>query len=146
MAVTAHFYGTPLKNMMTGANVVDYDTDTIKIALCTSSYTPDLDAHDFFSDITNEVSGTGYTAGGVTLASVAVTYDSTSNQVRIDATDPSWTSASFTARYAIIYKSTGTASTSPLIGYIDFGQDETVSSGTFTIQFDTTGFARFDVQ
>ena len=49
---------------------VDFDTDTIKVALLTSSYTPDQDAHDYFNDVSSaEVTGTGYTAGGATLAS-----------------------------------------------------------------------------
>lgn len=145
MAVTAFFYGTPIKNMWSGANVIDWDTDTIKIALATATYTPDQDAHDFFNDITNEVTGTGYTAGGNTLTCSAPTYDTATNQVRLDATDTSWTTATFTARYAIVYKSTGTASTSPLIGYINFGADVSVTAGTFSITFDATGVARFDV-
>ncbi len=48
---------------------IDYDTDDIRCLLCTSSYTPNLDTHAYKSDITNEVSGTGYTAGGVALTS-----------------------------------------------------------------------------
>jgi hypothetical protein len=117
---------------------VDWDADTIKVALCTSAYTPNQDTHDFFDDITNEVSGTGYTAGGYTLTTSAPAYDATSNTLRLDADDATWTNASFTARYAIIYKSTGTAGTSPLLGYVDFGGDETVSSGTFSISWDAT--------
>lgn len=139
MAVSAKWYGVPIKNMWSGANVVDWDTDTIKCALTTSAYTPDQDTHDFFNDITNEVSGTGYSAGGVTLTCSAPTYDTATNVVSLDAADAQWTSASFTARYAIIYKSTGVSSTSPLLGYVDFGGDETVSSGTFTIVWDSTG-------
>lgn len=52
---------------------IDFDTDTVKAALVTSTYTPDYLAHDYFNDVTNEVSGTGYTAGGATLASKTVT-------------------------------------------------------------------------
>lgn len=139
MAVTAFWYGVPVKNMYSGANVVDWDTDTIKVALATSTYTPNQDTHDFFNDITNEVSGTGYTAGGVTITTPTITYDTASNEIRLDCDDPSWTSSSFTARYAVFYKSTGTASTSPLIGYVDFGADQTVSSGTFTITLNASG-------
>lgn len=118
---------------------IDLDTDTIKVALVTSTYTVDQDAHDFFDDITNEVSGTGYTAGGATLANKAVSQDNTDNEGVFDADDASWTTASFTARAAIIYKSTGAAGTSPLIAYIDFGSDKTVSAGTFTIQWASEG-------
>ena len=143
--MTAKWYGVPLKNLLNGANLWDWDTDTIKISLHTSTYTPDLDTHDFWNDATNEISGTGYTTGGATLTTSAATYDTASDQVRIDATDPQWTTASFTARIAVIYKSTGVSSTSPLIIYIDFGGDETVTSGTFAIQFDSTGIGYIDV-
>lgn len=143
--MTAKWYGVPLKNLLNGANLWDWDTDTIKISLHTSTYTPDLDTHDFWNDATNEISGTGYSTGGATLTTSAATYDTSSDQVRIDATDPQWTTASFTARIAVIYKSTGVSSTSPLIIYIDFGGDETVTSGTFMIQFDSTGIGYIDV-
>jgi hypothetical protein len=145
MAVTAKVYGVPVKNQYNGAAVVDWDTDTIKIALCSSSYVPDQDTHDFFNDVTNEITGTGYSAGGATLASCTVTYDTATNEIRLDAADASWTTASFTARYAVIYKSTGTASTSPLVCWIDFGSDQTGSSGTFTVVYDTTGVLKFVV-
>jgi len=52
---------------------IDFENDTFKLALVTSSYTPDRDTHDNFDDITNEVSGTGYTAGGAALANLTVT-------------------------------------------------------------------------
>lgn len=118
---------------------IDLDTDTIKVALVTSSYTPDQDAHDFFDDVTNEVSGTGYTAGGATLGSVTVTADNTDNEGVFDAADTSWTTATITARAAIIYKSTGTASTSALIAYVDFGSDKVSTAGTFTISWNSEG-------
>lgn len=118
---------------------IDLDTDTIKIALVTSSYTADIDAHEFFDDITNEVSGTGYTAGGETLASVTVSIDDTDDEGVFDAADVTWTSSTITARGAVIYKSTGTASTSPLVCYIDFGSDKTSTGGSFTITFAAEG-------
>jgi len=120
---------------------IDLDTDTIKVALVTSSYTPDQDSHEFFDDVTNEVSGTGYTAGGATLASASVTQNNTDNRGVFDATDVEWTSSSITARGAVIYKSTGTASTSPLVGYVDFGADKTSSNGTFKIEWSSDGIS-----
>jgi hypothetical protein len=141
MAVTGFWYGKALEGQWgtTAARRVDFATDTIKVALCTSSYVPDQDAHDFFNDITNEITGTGYTAGGATLGSKSVAYTGGSNTLSLDAADTQWTTASFTARYAIVYKDTGTSSTSPLLGYLDFGADQTVSSGTFTIQWHADG-------
>lgn len=139
MAVTAHFYGVPIKNMYSGANVVDWDTDTIKVALCTSTYTPDVDTHDFFNDITNEVVGTGYTAGGKTLTASAPTYDTATNETRLDAADTEWAESTITARYAVVYKSTGTSTTSPLILYVDFGENKVSSAGLFKIVWNAVG-------
>lgn len=125
---------------------VDFDSDTIKVALVTSSYTPDQDAHDYWNDVsTNEVSGTGYTAGGATLASKTATYDSANNVVILDAADTTWASSTITARYAVVYDSTGTSSTSALIGYVDFGSDQSSTNGNFTITWDSTGIVRITV-
>jgi hypothetical protein len=117
---------------------IDLDTDTLKIALVTSSYTPDQDAHDNFDDVTNEVTGTGYTSGGATLTP-SVGVDNTDNEGVFDAADVSWTTSTITARGAVIYKSTGTASTSKLICYLDFGSDKSTSNGTFAITFAAEG-------
>lgn len=137
MAVTAKLYGSfPAK---LANKEIDWDSDTIKVALCTSSYTPDQDVHDYFNDVTNEVTGTGYTAGGATLASKTVTYTSGTNTQAFDAADTVWSSSTITARYAIIYESTGTASTSALIGYVDFGADVTSTAGDFTITWAAGG-------
>jgi hypothetical protein len=124
---------------------IDWDTDTIKVALCTSSYTPDQDTHDYFNDVTNEVSGTGYTAGGATLASKTVTYTSGTNTQTFDAADVTWASSTITARYAVIYDSTGTAGTSALIGYVDFGSNVVSSGGDFTIQWNASGIFTISV-
>jgi len=125
---------------------VDFDSDTIKVALLSSSYTPDQDAHDYYNDVsTYEVSGTGYTAGGSTLASKTATYDSANNVIVLDAADTTWASSTITARYAVIYDSTGTSSTSALIGYVDFGSDQSSTNGNFTITWDSTGIVRITV-
>lgn len=118
---------------------IDMDTDTIKCALVTSTYSPNIDTHVFWSDVTNEVSGTGYTAGGATLASVTVTQDNTNDRGVVDAADVTWSTATITARAAVLYKSTGTSSTSPLICYIDFGSDQSSSGGNFVIQWNASG-------
>jgi hypothetical protein len=138
MAVTALLYGKLWENQF-GSSAINWSSDTIKVALATSTYTPNQDTHDFFNDVTNEVTGTGYTAGGATLGSKTATYTSGTNTCAFDAADTSWTTSTITARYAIIYKSTGTASTSPLIGYVDFGADVSSSGGTFSITWDSAG-------
>ena len=120
--------------------MVDLYSDTIKLALLTSSYTPDFDAHDFYDDVSaNEVGASGtYSTGGATLT-VTLTQDNTDDEGVFDATDISWTGATITARYAVIYKSTGVSSTSPLIALIDFGSNQTSTAGTFTITFASEG-------
>jgi len=140
MAVTAFWYGNGSRKVHQG--LIDLDTDSFKAMLTTSAYTPDQDLHDFRDDVTNEITGTGYSAGGVAITTPAVTYDGTSNEVRWDFDDPTWTSASFTARRMVVYKSRGgAASADELVCWVDFGADETIASGTFTYVVAATGFA-----
>lgn len=115
----------------------DLDADTIKCALLTSSYTPDA-TDVVFADLSGEVTGTGYTAGGVTLTNVTWTISGTA--AKLDADDPTWTDATITARYAAFYKS-GTAGslTNPLICLLDFGTDKGVTGGTFGITLNDLG-------
>lgn len=145
MAVTAGFYGPAIQGQWsaTASRRQDWVTgDTLKCSLHTNTYTIDNDAHDFWNDATNEITGTGYTTGGVTLGSRALTLVGASNQIQMDAADAAWTTASFTARKGVVYFDTaGASSTDPLFSWVDFGGDNTVSSGTFTIQWDATGIA-----
>lgn len=118
----------------------DLDLDLpVNVALVTSTYTVDIDAHDFFDDITNEVSGGNYTAGGITLSNTTVIQDNTDDEAAFDGDDVTWSNSTITARAAILYQNTGTASTSPLIAYFDFGSDQSSSSGDFTIQWNAEG-------
>ena len=107
-------------------------TDTIKLALFTSSAS--LGEGTTAYSTSNEVSGTGYTAGGVTLTSTTVSTSGTT--AFFDAADPEFTSASFTARGALIYNS---SNSDKAIAVLDFGGDFTVSSGTFKIVFPAAG-------
>lgn len=125
----------------TSVTPINFKTDTIKVALTTASYTPDVDAHDFFDDVTNEVSGTGYSAGGATLSSPATSQDNTDNEGVFDSADPTWSTATISnARYAILYKSTGNAATSPLIAAFDLGGNVSVVAGTLTLTVHSEGW------
>ena len=116
---------------------VDLEADTIKVALLTSSYTINKD-HNTWSDVSaNEVSGTGYTAGGATLANKSVTQDDTNDQATFDADNVTWSSSTITARYAVLYDSTLT--NDDLIAIFDFGSDKSSSNGDFTLQFSSDG-------
>jgi hypothetical protein len=114
----------------------DISDDTFKVALVTSSYTPDKDAHEFFDDITNEVIGTGYTAGGETVTGT-LTLDNANDKLTLELASTNWTSATITARGAVYYSSTGTASTSTLIAFSDFGSDVAVTAGTLALAAST---------
>ena len=111
----------------------DLVADTIKIALYTSSAS--LDGATTAYSTSNEVAnGNGYATGGVTLTNKAVSTSGTT--AFFDADDPTWTSASFTARGALIYNSTNS---DKAIAILNFGGDFTVSSGTFRIVFPAAG-------
>ena len=116
---------------------IDFDTNTFKAMLVTSSYTPNKDTHDFRDDVTNEVSGTGYTAGGVASA-VTVTKDTANDKITIQLGAVSWASSTITARGCVYYKSRGGASSADeLVCYADFGSDVSSSGGTFSVAAST---------
>jgi len=112
--------------------VQDLDTDTIKMALYTSSAT--LDASTTAYTTSNEVSssGTNYTAGGNTLASPVITSSGTTAYV--DFADTTWSNASFTARGALIYNA---SKSNKAIAVLDFGADKTATAGDFVVQMPT---------
>lgn len=128
MAITQAMCSSFKQQILLGEH--DLDTDVIKIALYTSSAT--LGASTTVYSTTNEVVGSGYTAGGNTLTGAAVTLDGTT--AIVDFADTSWTSATITARGALIYNS---SKSDKAIAVLDFGGDKTSTNGTFTINFPT---------
>lgn len=116
---------------------IDLDTDTVKVMLVTSAYTEDKDAHLKRSSVTNEVTGTGYTAGGATVT-ITVTKDTVNDRLDVTLGQVTWPSSTITARKAVYYKSRGGASTADeLIAVNDFGSDVTSTNGTFTLNAST---------
>jgi hypothetical protein len=131
-------YNSFLRDIQNGT--IDLDTDTIKLMLVTSAYTPNIDTHTKRSDVTNEVVGTGYTAGGVTLAGKTVTQNNTDNTGVFDADNITIPTSTITARAGVLYKSRGGASSADeLIGYLDFGSDIISTTGDFNITFNAAG-------
>jgi len=126
MAITQAMCSSFKQQILLGEH--DLDTDVLKIALYTSAAT--LDASTTAYSATNEVSGTGYSAGGETLASPAVTLDGTT--AIVDFANVTWSSATITARGALIYNSTNA---NKAIAVLDFGADKTSTAGDFTVQF-----------
>lgn len=120
---------------------VDWDTDTIKVMLLSSAYTPNQDSHDYLDDVVaNEVTGTGYTSGGAALTSKTATYDAATNTVKFDAADVTWAGSTITARYAIVYDDSGaTNAQKALIAYFDFTTDRASSNGDFVIRWGADG-------
>ena len=109
----------------------DFGADTFKIALFTSAAT--LDASTTAYATTNETTGTGYTAGGNTL-SVSTAPTSSGTTAYISFTNTTWSTASITARGALIYNSTNA---NKAVAVLDFGADKTSTAGDFTINFPT---------
>ena len=107
--------------------------DTIKVALLDNTHS--FSATDsVWSDVSaNEISGTGYTAGGATLANQSISGTTT---VKLDGDNVAWSSATFTAYHIVLYDTTNSNS---LICSFDLGGAKTVASGTFTIQWNASG-------
>lgn len=113
---------------------IDHEADTIKVMLLNNSHAFTA-THNVIGDISaNEISGTGYTAGGVTLAGKGVTQGPTT---KFDANDIEWTTATFSAWHAALYDDT--IATDDLMISIDFGGEKPVSVGTFRIQWHVNG-------
>ena len=113
---------------------MDFSSDTaqtFKIALYTSSAT--LGAATTAYSVRNEVSATGYTAGGNTLV-ISANPTTSGTTAFLDFADTTWSAATITARGALIYKSGGG---NPAVAVLDFGSDKTSTAGDFTIQFPT---------
>lgn len=130
--------------------LIDLDSDTLKCLLL-ASYTPDAASHQFVSDVKGagtETTGTGYTAGGVTLTSV--TWAVTSNKWALKGTIPAWdtTGGSLSAAYALFYDSTpGSDATNPIICAWNLdgsGGTQTSSNGSFTLTQASDGIVTID--
>jgi hypothetical protein len=133
MAAQQHWYAQAFTGAFT--KTMNLSSDALKVALCTSSYTYSQNADQFFSTPqANEISGTGYTAGGVALGGVNITNGG--GVWSFSANNSQWLAASFTAAIAVVYDSTpGSAATDPLLWLFDFGGNQTVVGGTFLIQW-----------
>lgn len=102
---------------------------TYKAMLVTSAYTEDRGAHSKRSIVTGEVTGTGYTAGGVTLTLTA-SLNTTTHILTLTIPTATWASSTITARKLIVYRSTGTAANDNLVCCVDNGADLISSSST----------------
>ena len=137
-------YGITFLNALNNSVAIDLDdttADRFKVMLVTSSYTPDFGTHDFKADVTNEITGTGYSAGGESLTSVTLTQ--TGGTITWDADDVTWASSTLTARGAGVYDDSLTDG--PVVCYIDFGSDKSAASGDFVLSFNASGIFTLDL-
>ena len=133
MASTA--YDSFNYDAITGA--IDLDTDTFYVMLTTSAYTENKGTHSKRSDVTNEATGTGYTAGGQAIVPT-VSKDTTNHRATIVFPAVTWPTSTITARKAVYYKRRGGASSADeLVAVDDFGSDVTTTAGTFTLNATT---------
>lgn len=144
---TANWYGLFFRESYnaTGAAFNFTTASIVKCMLTTVTYVPDFDANTFRSDVTNEVSGTNYSTGGVVLTGATVTYDSASDETRFDFNDPTFTNITVSSiRRAIFYRNVGAAGTDRLLWAYTFDGDQSVTAADFIIQLDVTGAAKID--
>lgn len=134
---SANFRNFPRALAQAGHN---FGSDTLKVLLVSSVPSEsNLDTWANRSDVSNEITGTGYSAGGISQAFTLDSLDTTNNRQPITLTNITngWTSSTFTAYGAIIYKNTGTSSTDKLIAFVDFGGAVSCSNGNFSITYST---------
>lgn len=147
-------YNSFKKDQLTGAVSLSADAvlGVLRVILVSASYTPNIDTHTRYGDVSaHEInvagSPTGYPAGGQAISgSLQFTVDTTNDRATFDAADNTWSSATITARYAVIVKvrSSGlNKENDNLIGYVDFGSDQSSSNGNFTIQWNSVGVIAF---
>ncbi len=119
-----------------------YIAETWKVCLLTSAFSYVSGTHVYYSDLTNEVAdGSGYTTEGESVSQLAWSGYVDGDNAMINATDVPWTTATFTARYAVVYS---TAGLKPIRAIYYFTEDKTVTAGTFTIQWNPSGLIKIE--
>lgn len=144
MAITPTWYGQGLLSICNQSLDAD-GASACRVALLTNSYTPDRDTDNAYDDVSayEVANGDGYTTGGYTVTA-SWSYDASSDQVRLDIGDPTWTfTASKTWRYAVLYLYNATPANALLIGLLTWDSDQTVSTA-YTLQIDSAGLLYID--
>jgi hypothetical protein len=134
---TTIFYDKFLANQNNGTAVIDFDSDTIRVALCTAFGS--ATTSDYFDDVTELANGNGYVASGATLT---ITPAVAAGTYSLDATDTQWTfTAAKAFQYAVFYMDNAVAGTSPLIAYSDLGSQSV--TGVFSLNLADAYLFRF---
>jgi hypothetical protein len=141
------WYGLGLQHIMKNDTNSDLEVCDLFLALVTNSYSPNRDTDEFWSTpVTNELAtGNGYTTNGYDVTGATYSYDTASDQVRLDIADPTWTfTASKTWRYGVLYERTsGTDATRKLFALLTWDSDQTVSTA-YTLTIDAAGLLYVD--
>lgn len=137
MAATARIYAQFYRSAF--HKEVNLESDTLKLMLTTSAYTYNVNTDRYQSSVTNEVTGSGYSAGGVALTGVTVT--DTGGVYTLDANNVDFGTLTVTGiQVAVLYDSTpGTAATNPLIWLCDFGAASSPGGVDFQVAFNAGG-------
>ena len=139
MTVSAWWFANAFVTAFLGEMDVE-NASELRVMLLDNSNLPSQDDDDYISDVDgDEVSGTGYTAEGMDIGSPNI--DSAANVITLDGDNSTWSSSTITAQFAVVYANTGTNTTSPCLCFVDFGQEESSSSGDFTIAWNASGIA-----
>jgi hypothetical protein len=144
-SATGKLYGNGLLKLLDGSVV--YGTDDTYLALASSSYTPDIGAHDFWNDVVaNEVTGTNWAANGQQADGETLSLVTANNDVEFDITDESVATVTLSdGKHVILYSRTpGTDATRELIGYATMDTALAPAGGTLLLDFATTGWCLID--
>lgn len=148
MAVTVSglFYPTWADILDTTQLAIDLDLETHKVAMFTNTITPNFSTDTAFNVApynANEVSGTGYTTGGVAVTTTTVS-ESPTGTLMWDAADPSWTTSTITNARCGLYYADALAGNNAIV-LVNFGADYSTTAGTFTIQHASGGILNIDL-
>ena len=147
MSIAVAWYGLGMQHIMKNDTNSDLEVADLFLGLVTASYTPNMDTDEFWvTPVANEVAtGSGYTTNGYDVTGATYSYDTTSDQVRLDIADPTWTfSGSKTWKYGVLYERTsGTDATRKLFALLTWDVSQTVSTG-YTLVIDSAGLLYVD--
>jgi len=144
MAITAAgLYGLTLEKFFIDTAGVSLEAELNKIALVQDGYTPDFDVHDFHADLTNEVTGTGYTAQGVAATTTEITLSG--GTLTFDAADTVYSTVTITdAMAGVLALAVGSSATNQLVCLQDFVTAASATAANFTIQNSAGGIWTLD--
>lgn len=142
MSITASgLFGLTLEKCLNNGAAINLEAETYKCAMITDTETPNFDTDATWADLSaNEVSGAGYTAGGVAYTSTEITLSG--GTLKYDAADVSWASSTITSAMAGVGYASGVAD--ELIFLSDFVTAASTTAGTFTIQWNASGIFTLD--